>query len=139
MDRSTESEKDPPVREASRRGLLRFVLRQLDQASAAICLVGALVVIAVCQVHLAWRREGTVEIDRTEAREAALVVDLNTAEWAELANLPGIGEALARRIVAYREDHGPFRRVADLSLVDGIGPIKLAQVQSYLVAQDDDP
>ena len=36
------------------------------------------------------------------------LVDLNTAEAEELATLPGIGEGLAKRIVAYRTEHGPF-------------------------------
>lgn len=48
-------------------------------------------------------------------------VDLNTADQAALEELPGIGPALAKRIVAWREDNGRFRTVDDLLAVPGIG------------------
>jgi competence protein ComEA len=47
----------------------------------------------------------------------------------ELDELPGVGPATAAAIVAYRHDHGPFRRVDDLAQVRGIGPAKLAQLR----------
>jgi len=49
-------------------------------------------------------------------------VDVNRADAEELTALPGIGPALATRIVAYREEHGPFTSVDDLERVQGIGP-----------------
>lgn len=52
---------------------------------------------------------------------AAGVVDLNRATAAELESLPGIGPALARRIVAWRAQNGPFRSVDALSQVPWIG------------------
>ena len=48
-------------------------------------------------------------------------IDVNTASAAELDALPGIGPALAARILAYREEHGPFASLDDLALVNGIG------------------
>ena len=45
--------------------------------------------------------------------------------WTALQALPGVGPALARRIVAHREAHGPFRRPADLLRVPGIGAKRL--------------
>ncbi|WP_149085528.1 MULTISPECIES: ComEA family DNA-binding protein [Microbacterium] len=48
-------------------------------------------------------------------------VDLNTADQAALEELPGIGPALAERIVAWREENGRFRTVDDLLAVPGIG------------------
>ncbi len=53
-------------------------------------------------------------------------VNINTAGAAELTALPGIGEVLAERIVAYREEHGPFAAVEDIRNVQGIGEGKLA-------------
>lgn len=53
------------------------------------------------------------------AGEAA--VDINTADAEELKELHGVGDVLAGRIIAYREEHGPFRRVDDITLVRGIG------------------
>jgi len=48
-------------------------------------------------------------------------LDLNTATEDELAQLPGIGEELARRIVTYREENGPFKTVEELMDISGIG------------------
>lgn len=47
-------------------------------------------------------------------------LDLNTAGAAELESLPGIGPALARRIVEHREVYGPFTRIEELTAVSGI-------------------
>ena len=49
-------------------------------------------------------------------------VNVNTASEAELDTVPGIGPALAQRIIAHREQHGPFRSVDGLQEVRGIGP-----------------
>ncbi len=49
-------------------------------------------------------------------------ININTAGVAELDKLPGIGPALAERIVQYRTDNGPFVRPEDLQEVAGIGP-----------------
>ena len=55
-------------------------------------------------------------------------VDLNRADAEELDTLPGIGPALARRIVEYREAHGPFEAVEELLEVAGIGESKLEEL-----------
>jgi competence protein ComEA len=56
-------------------------------------------------------------------------LDPNTAEWPELANLPDVGETLAKRIVDYRERRRKitgspvvFGRIEDLQAVSGLGP-----------------
>jgi comEA protein len=49
-------------------------------------------------------------------------IDINRAGAEELTSLPGIGPALAQRIVAYREQHGPFASIEALQQVSGIGP-----------------
>ena len=47
-------------------------------------------------------------------------LNINSASAPELETLPGIGEVLAERIVAYRDANGPFMRVEDLTSVEGI-------------------
>lgn len=49
-------------------------------------------------------------------------VDVNRADWSDLCDqLPGVGEVLAKRIVAHREEHGPFRDLTELARVRGMG------------------
>ncbi|WP_318657556.1 ComEA family DNA-binding protein [Cellulosimicrobium composti] len=59
-------------------------------------------------------------------------LDLNTADVAALDALPGIGPVLAERIVAWREENGPFTAVDELGEVSGIGPAVLADVRDLV-------
>lgn len=85
----------------------------------------------------AWSQGGwqgrMIEIDRAGPLEARYVVDINQAEWAEFAQVPGIGETLAKRIVAARAQRGPFIDHADLLRVKGIGPKTLDRMRPYLL------
>jgi competence protein ComEA len=49
-------------------------------------------------------------------------ININTASAKELQKLDGVGHAVAERIVHYREEHGPFKRLEDLKKVEGVGP-----------------
>ncbi len=59
-------------------------------------------------------------------------VDVNTASPALLAYVSGIGPALARRIVAHREAHGPFASREALRAVGGLGPKSYEQAAGFL-------
>ena len=67
-------------------------------------------------------------------------MDPNTAEWFELAQLPGIGPSLSRRVVAYREQtlvgrgdgRTVFKRSADLCGVRGLGLKKVERIGRFL-------
>jgi competence ComEA-like helix-hairpin-helix protein len=70
---------------------------------------------------------------RQQNRDAAGVpLDPNLASAAELEALPGIGPALARRIVEDRAANGPFRTPDDLLRVRGIGPRLLDRIRPNL-------
>ncbi len=47
-------------------------------------------------------------------------IDINTAGAAQLDGLPGIGPVLAERIIAYRDENGPYQTVDELEAVEGI-------------------
>ena len=64
------------------------------------------------------------------------MININTASENILDTLPGIGPVLARRIVEYREEHGPFENTTDLTLVEGIGAEKLIAILDLITVED---
>ena len=62
------------------------------------------------------------------------VIDINAADVYELQRLPGIGEKRAMDIIAWREEHGPFQTVEELTEVSGIGPVILENLREYAAA-----
>ena len=59
-------------------------------------------------------------------------IDINTATVQQLQLLPGIGEALAQRIVDYRDANGNFSAIEELMNVSGIGEKKFADIQDFI-------
>ncbi|GAB5518462.1 MAG: hypothetical protein RhofKO_07130 [Rhodothermales bacterium] len=62
-------------------------------------------------------------------------VNVNTGSLAELDRLPGVGPAIAQRIIDYREAHGAFASVSALQRVRGIGPKTLAKFEAMAVVE----
>jgi competence protein ComEA len=60
------------------------------------------------------------------------IVDINTATVADLDTLPGIGPALAQRIIDYRAQHGAFHSTDELRNVSGIGDAKFAEIKDLV-------
>ena len=59
-------------------------------------------------------------------------INLNNATKDQLMMLPGIGESYAERIILYREDHGLFTSVEDLTQVKGIGKKTFDRIKPFL-------
>ena len=57
-----------------------------------------------------------------------VIVNINTASAEQLQMLPGIGPVLAGRIIAWRDENGPFRATEELTKVSGIGQKKLEEI-----------
>jgi competence protein ComEA len=70
------------------------------------------------------------------AKRPAATIDINQATANDLQKLPGIGPSLAKQIVAYREKHGPFRRIEDLMAIKGIGFKKWKEIKPYVRVGD---
>ena len=60
-------------------------------------------------------------------------ININVADVPTLCSLPGIGDALAGRIVDYRETYGPFSSTADIMNVSGIGEGKYKAIAALIV------
>jgi competence protein ComEA len=63
---------------------------------------------------------------------AGPIININTASQAELETLPGIGPAIAGRIIEYRESQGPFGSIEDITSVSGIGPATFDKIKASI-------
>ena len=72
---------------------------------------------------------GSSEAGEAPAAGSTGVINLNTASAGELEELPGVGPAIAQRIVEHREKNGTFTSVDGLLEVSGIGPSTLEKVR----------
>ena len=64
-------------------------------------------------------------------------LDINTATVDQLESLPHIGTKTAQAIIAYRIQHGPFKKSADLTKVRGIGEKTFEELKEHIILEDD--
>ena len=112
-------------------------LRRADQIFVAMLVTVCLLLMVGHWFRLSHGGSSPVEISRLPASHYEYRLDMNRATWVEWAELEGIGETLARRIVAYRETSGPFTSIDQIRKVKGIGPKKLEQIRPYLEVSAD--
>jgi competence ComEA-like helix-hairpin-helix protein len=113
--------------------LTRWFLQKLDPATVALWLTTALVtgLMAGQWIWLSRQRPEPLLL-RPAPRADAFTLDINSASWVEWMQVRGIGPNLANRIVADRRLRGPYRTLADLQRVSGIGPDTLQRLGSAL-------
>jgi competence protein ComEA len=128
---------NPRAKQPATGGGPRPLLRRGDQATVAALVLVALVAMGVYWFIQGGPRGELIQIDRAEPLEAKYLVDINRAEWPEFAELPEVGELMARRIVESRAADGPFRDHEDLRRVRGIGPLTLETLRPYLMPMPD--
>jgi competence protein ComEA len=112
----------------------------IERTEQALLVALALVVVALVAYRaLSYRRAGAEPLAPVPEAPPTYRVNVNAADWVTLALVPGLGETLAKRIVAEREVRGGrFDSLDDLVAVKGIGEKKLAALRPYLVAGDPD-
>jgi competence protein ComEA len=64
------------------------------------------------------------------------LININWATQAELESLPGIGPEMAKRILEYRDQNGPFESIEAIQQVSGIGPATYAQLQDQITVDE---
>lgn len=67
-----------------------------------------------------------------QAAQQAALININTATPEELDELPGIGPAIAQRIVDYRTANGPFATIEEIKLVSGIGDKLFEKIKALI-------
>jgi competence ComEA-like helix-hairpin-helix protein len=114
-------------------------LPRRSQPLLAGCVAGGLALLAVWLVATGALSGGLVHHDAAPVVPLAYTVDVNSAGVGELMPLPGLGPALAARIVDHRTTHGRFTSTADLLAVPGIGPATLDRLLPHLRPLPGDP
>lgn len=85
---------------------------------------GTVTLAVPAQMQTAPTAAATAPTQTVPEETVSFPVNINTADAETLAALPGIGQVLAKRIVAYRQQNGSFRAIEEITNVEGIGEKK---------------
>ncbi len=79
--------------------------------------------------------QDTVTTTQQTQKEPLFPLNINTATKEELICVPGIGDVYATRIIAFREQHGGFSALEQLTEIKGIGEKRLQAFREYLICE----
>ena len=74
----------------------------------------------------------TYQVEENDETPGELRVNINEAGEEELCQLPQIGPARAKKILEYREKHGPFASIEEIRAVSGIGDGIFQQIREHI-------
>lgn len=121
--------------------LLAYVKQNLPPAKSQASLIAVVIFAlalfaAACATQSRQARQASSEVqlnlEAPKAKRGSLI-NINTAPRQELEKLPGIGKVVAERIVAHRQQYGPFRRAEHLMMVRGISDRKFRAIRAMIV------
>jgi competence ComEA-like helix-hairpin-helix protein len=103
-----------------------------SHAQLAVVVLGGCVLVLLAIHTYGYQRWGTLPSTIQRRTSLGHRIELNSADHAELLQLPGVGDSLAQRIEDYRRRHGPFQDVNQLAAVRGVGPKTLERLRPWL-------
>ncbi len=103
-----------------------MVRKSLQWLLLTSVLFGGFSILQLDLLHAAPKSDVQVEA------QALKVININKAGSEELQSVRGIGPALAERVIKYRDEHGPFKRLEDIVNVRGIGEAKFQKIKTQL-------
>lgn len=95
------------------------------------------------QVWIPYKLSEAVEVDSPSVLEVKPTpgeatterVNINTANQTELETLSGIGPVLARAVIQYRLENGPFKEIEEIQEVSGIGPVTFEKIKQFITVR----
>ena len=76
-------------------------------------------------------------IDLENRISSTQLININTSNEQELTRLPGIGPALAKKIITYRRESGFFSFPEEITKVPGIGKVKYERMKDFIITEDE--
>lgn len=84
------------------------------------------------EMYITQENGENVILEDPQGKEGTTMININKAKIEELTELPGIGDAMAQRIIEYREENGDFQQIEDIQNVSGIGEAKFEKLKENI-------
>ena len=80
--------------------------------------------------------ENPSKLDDSIAKSPTKLININSANQEELETLSGIGPVTAQKIIAFREEYGPYLLIEEIQKVSGIGPVTFENIKDYITVDE---
>lgn len=122
-------------------------IKRFAKHPETLLIVFALIFACLCLLYTAYEKSQPYSKDVTHVSSdyfseddyESVIIDLNTADIYTLQRVPAIGDALSRKIVAYRERTGGFNSVLELKNIEGVTDSAFRKILPYVTVGDKTP